>query len=157
MLRDVFPPGTALLLLNDDPEVAVECGFDGAHVGQTDTGVSTARAVLGPARILGVSTHTPDQALAAGAADVDYVAIGPVFETRTKPDAESPVGVCGVQAARAVVRKPLVAIGGIGPGRGRQVLQAGADAVAYISALLPEEQGMQAVLQRARDILAGLK
>ncbi len=162
MLRDVFPPGSAFLLLNDYPEMVAMCGFDGAHVGQGDAGVEAARALVGADRILGVSTHSADQAMAAGAADVDYVAVGPVYATATKADAAPVVGVCGVQAAKAVVRKPLVAIGGIGPAQGRAVLQAGADAVALIGALLPGallpgEPGRQVLAQRAGDILAGLK
>lgn len=156
-LRNIFPPGEAFLLLNDYPKLVPEVGFDGAHVGQGDQAVEEARAQLGPDRILGISTHTADQALAASATEVDYVAIGPVFATATKQDAESPVGICGVQAAKAVTRKPLVAIGGITPAQCQQVLLAGADAVVLISALLPSDHGIQAVTQRAQDILAGLK
>ncbi len=156
-LRKIFPKGEAFLLLNDHPDLVPELEFDGAHVGQGDLGVQRARAQLGRDRMLGISTHTADQALAASATDVDYVAIGPVFITATKPDAAPPVGICGVQAAKAVTRKPLVAIGGIARTQCRQVLLAGADAVVLISALLPQEPGICAVKQRAQDILAGLK
>ncbi len=156
-IRAIFPEGAALLMLNDYPELVAECGFDGAHVGQGDASAAEARRLLGPDRLLGVSTHTADQALAASATEADYVAIGPVYATQTKADAEPVVGLCGVHAAAAVVRKPLVAIGGIGVAQGRGVLQAGASAVALVSALLPREQEMDAFTRRARDILAGLK
>ena len=156
-LRELFPPGEAFLLLNDHSELAEECNFDGAHVGQTDTPIDVARAHLGPDRILGLSTHTPDQALAADSTEADYLAIGPVYATQTKPDAEPPVGLCGVQAAKAITRKPLVAIGGITAAQGRAVLHTGADSIALISALLPHEHNLHAVTQRARDILAALK
>ncbi len=138
-LRALFPPGECFLVLNDHPQVAAECGFDGAHVGQSDASVDDARARLGPDRILGLSTHTMDQIVAASQQDVDYVAIGPVFATASKADAESPVGLSGVQAARAVVRGPLIAIGGIAASQCRDVLQSGADAVALISALLSDD------------------
>ncbi len=157
VLRAIFPVGEAFLLLNDHPELASEVDFDGAHVGQTDMAIELARQQLGPERILGVSTHTADQALAANGTEADYLAVGPVFTTTTKADTASVVGMCGVHAARAVVRKPLVAIGGIGLEQVRDVLCAGADAVALISALLPRERGLHAVTKRAQDILAALK
>lgn len=156
-LRAIFPAGEYLLLLNDDPRLALEAGLDGAHVGQGDMPAQEARRVLGPDHILGISTHTPDEALAAGALDVDYLAIGPVFATTTKADASTPVGLCGVQAAKAVARKPLVAIGGIAPAQCRPVLQAGADSVALISALFPVDKRPGAFTQQAQDILAALK
>ena len=156
-LRAMFPAGEAFLLLNDFPGLAAEAGFDGAHVGQTDASIGAARQLLGPDAILGISTHTADEALAATETDADYIAIGPVFATQSKADAQAPVGMCGVQAAKAVVRKPLVAIGGIAPAQCRQVLRAGADAVALISALLPQKDVFGGVTQRAQDILGALK
>lgn len=156
-LRGMFPQGEAFLILNDYPELVAESGFDGVHVGQGDAGVAEARSAVGPDRMIGVSTHSADQALMAGESDVDYVAIGPVFGTVTKLDAEPVVGLCGVQAARAVARKPLVAIGGIGLERAREVRSAGADAVAVISGLLPEEDDAAAFMRRAQDFLQRLK
>lgn len=149
--------GSAFLLLNDYPDMVAECGFDGAHIGQGDLHAAAARDLLGEDRILGVSTHSADQALAASASDVDYVAVGPVYTTQTKLDAEPSIGLCGVQAAAAVVRRPLVAIGGIAPQQGSDVLRAGATSVAMISALLPHEHGHAAFTRRAQDILAGFK
>lgn len=131
----------ALLLLNDRAHLVAhlvaQFGWHGVHLGQGDLPVAQARALVGDGALIGISTHSADQALAANAFDVDYVAIGPVFATTTKVDAEPAVGVCGVQAARAVTRRPLVAIGGIGSARAGVVRAAGADMVAAISALLP--------------------
>ncbi len=161
-LRSIFKDETdAILILNDYVELVSACGFDGAHVGQTDASVAYARSVLGDGSILGVSTHSADEAMLAAESDCDYVAIGPVFMTTTKPDAAPAVGLCGVQAARAVVRKPLVAIGGIGPQETREVREAGADSIAVISALLdaggpPEEQGSK-ITRGVRDFLLRLK
>lgn len=154
-LRKQLPRPT-LLLLNDYPHLVSAADADGVHVGQTDCSVVVAREVVGPERIVGVSTHSADQALAANATDADYIAIGPVFATSSKMDAEPVVGVCGVQAARAVTTKPLVAIGGIGLDEARVVRKAGADSVAVISALLPSAD-LQAVAERAQDFLARLK
>lgn len=155
-LREVFPAGDAFLILNDRPDLVEACGFDGAHIGQADRSVQQARAILGPDRLLGVSTHSADQVLEGQGADVDYIAIGPVFHTGTKLDADPVVGLCGVQAARAVTGKPLVAIGGIRLGDARAVEMAGADSVAVISALLPSSN-LAEIVETAQDFLARLK
>jgi len=164
-LRTIFRSGegragegaAALLILNDHVNLVEESGFDGVHVGQSDAGITEARATVGPDRIVGVSTHSADQAMRAGQSDVDYVAIGPVFGTSTKLDVEPVVGLCGVQAACAVVRKPVVAIGGITLGRALAVRRMGANAVAVISGLLPEENDRAALIVRAQDFLRCLK
>ena len=85
-LRKLLPP-SVLFLLNDYPGLVQASGADGVHVGQTDQTIVDARDAVGPERIVGVSTHSADQALVAGGTDADYVAIGPVFATGTKPDA----------------------------------------------------------------------
>ncbi len=121
-------------LINDRADVAAIVGADGVHLGQDDITPAAARAILGPDAIVGLSTHSVAQAITA--LDVDYVAIGPVFPTRTKRDAEPVVGLDGVRAVRAQVRCPLVAIGGIDLERAPAVRAAGADLVAMIGALL---------------------
>ena len=140
----VFRAGQSILLLNDRVHLLQRSGWDGVHVGQGDMPVSLAREQMGDGAILGLSTHTPEQAELAGREDIDYVAIGPVFATTTKLDAEPVVGLCGLQAARALVRKPLVAIGGITSSSMPSVLQAGADSVAVISGLLMGNPGAAA-------------
>jgi thiamine-phosphate pyrophosphorylase len=155
-LRSIFPAGEAVLLLNDRVALCVAAGADGVHVGQEDMPPAEARRILGRARLLGVSTHNMGQmraALATGAAD--YLAIGPVFATSSKDNPDPVVGLEGVKAARALTRLPLVAIGGITGENGREVIEAGADAVAAISALLPERGREMA--QRVRDFLAFLR
>lgn len=134
-LRALF--GTsATLILNDRVHLFTASGFDGVHVGQGDASVADVRIAIGPAAVLGVSTHTPSQVADADTLDVSYIAIGPVFTTLTKPDAEPAVGLDGVRHARTLTAKPLVAIGGITAHTASHVLAAGADAVAVISALL---------------------
>ena len=155
-LRGIFPAGDAVLLLNDRVHLCAPVGADGVHIGQEDMLPQMARQILGPHHVLGVSTHNATQlsaAIASGAAD--YLAIGPVFATGSKESPDPVVGLAGVKAARASTRLPLVAIGGITGGNGREVIEAGADSIAVISALLPQDgQGMA---ERVRDFLALLR
>jgi thiamine-phosphate pyrophosphorylase len=123
------------IIVNDRVDIALAIGADGVHLGQQDLPPDRARALLGPTRILGYSTHSLEQALEANLADIDYIAIGPVFQTATKERADPIVGTETVSAVRASVSKPLVAIGGITLGRARSVIDAGADSVAVISDL----------------------
>ena len=142
----------ALLLVNDRVAVAVEAGADGAHVGPGDLAPDEARRILGPGRILGVTTHDLAQANRAVAAGADYVGIGPVFPTDTKG---VPVRVIGPEAAGRVaraIRVPAFAIGGIGPSNARRVREGGCDRVAACAAILGAEDPERA----AREILEAL-
>ncbi|HXV63956.1 MAG TPA: thiamine phosphate synthase [Vicinamibacteria bacterium] len=125
----------ARLIVNDRADVALLAQADGVHVGRDDLSAEATRRVVGPGRIIGLSTHSEEQAREADRATIDYVAIGPIFETTTKTSDVPPLGLEGVRAARRVVRKPLVAIGGITLDRAPSVLTAGADGVAVVSAL----------------------
>jgi thiamine-phosphate pyrophosphorylase len=129
------PAQSLLLILNDWPELAVEAGFDGAHVGQMDMSPAEARRILGPEKILGFSTHNEAQLRSAEPEPVNYIAIGPVYATRTKENPDPVVGLDGVRRARSLTRKPLVAIGGITAENAGAVLEAGADSVAVISGI----------------------
>jgi len=126
----------APLVVNDRADIARIVGADGLHVGQDDLTGTDARTVVGPGVLLGVSTHNLDQLAAAAAEAVDYVAIGPVFPTRTKENPDPVVGLEMVRRARAATTRPLVAIGGITRANARSVVEAGADGVAVISDLL---------------------
>ncbi len=126
------------LIMNDRADLCLAAGFDGVHVGQEDLSPESARRIVGPNLMLGVSTHTSEQVIEACKTSADYVAIGPVFATASKSDPDPVVGLDGVRQARALTRKRLVAIGGITRGNCRSVIDAGADAVAVISDLLQE-------------------
>ena len=106
-----------------------------SHLGQHDLSASAARRLLGVRAVIGLSTHTPEELRGALNEPVDYLAVGPVFETATKADSAPVVSLSGVRAARELYRGPLVAIGGISQPRIRSVLAAGADAAAVISAV----------------------
>ena len=125
----------AVLVMNDRVDLALLAGW-GVHVGHGDLLPEDARKVLGEGKLIGVSTHNEAQIVAADASAADYVAIGPVFATATKADTEPVVGLEGVRRARALTRKPLVAIGGITLENAQSVIDAGADSVAVISGLV---------------------
>ena len=125
------------LIINDRADIAAAVGADGVHLGQDDLPVAAARERLGATAIIGLSTHSLSQAEAATKLGIDYLAIGPIFSSATKEDTAPEVGLDGLKAVRSRVGEfPLVAIGGITVDRALNVLQAGADSVAIISALL---------------------
>ena len=127
-----------MLIMNDRADLALAADFDGVHVGQDDLTVEAVRRIVGPKMIIGASTHNPEQVREADAANPDYIAIGPVFATGSKANPDPVVGLEGVRIARSLTKKPLVAIGGIALATGRSVIEAGADGLALISALLPD-------------------
>jgi thiamine-phosphate pyrophosphorylase len=126
----------ALFLVNDRPDIALACRADGVHLGQDDLPIAAARRILGAQATIGTSTHDLEQARAAAAAGADYVAVGPVYATASKVNPLAPRGLELVRAARATLRCPLVAIGGITVETAPAVRAAGADAVAMIGALV---------------------
>jgi thiamine-phosphate pyrophosphorylase len=126
------------LIMNDRADLCLAAEFDGVHVGQDDLSPESVRRIIGPDRWLGVSTHNPEQLSEADLTSADYLAIGPVFATSSKEKPDPVVGLEGVRRARALTRKPLVAIGGITRANAASVIEAGADSVAVISDLLRE-------------------
>jgi thiamine-phosphate pyrophosphorylase len=127
-------------ILNDRADLCLAADCDGVHVGQDDLSPHAARALVGPDRWVGVSTHNPEQVQVASQWPVDYIAVGPVFATSTKANPDPVIGLEGVRTARALTSKPLVAIGGITRANCRSVIDAGADSVAVISDLINEPQ-----------------
>jgi thiamine-phosphate pyrophosphorylase len=125
----------ALFILNDRPDLAAAANADGVHVGQDDVAVSEARALLGPDRLVGLSTHTPEQVEAASEAGADYIGVGPLYETPTKPGRPA-VGLELVRYAAVNATMPFFAIGGVDPGNLAAVRGAGAGRVAVVRALV---------------------
>jgi thiamine-phosphate pyrophosphorylase len=126
----------ALLVVNDDLEVALAAGADGVHLGQEDMPLAEARRRAGSALLVGISTHTADQVGGAVAGGADYLGFGPVFPTGSKERPDPVVGTGGLAAAvRAAAPVPVVAIGGITPERAAEVAAAGAHAACAISAV----------------------
>lgn len=134
------------LIINDRVDVALALGADGVHLGQDDLPPLAARRILGDRALIGFSTHNVEQAVAASALPVDYLAIGPLFATSSKENPDPVVGLDGLRHVREAVPRhiPLVAIGGITPENAQAVLAAGADSLAVISALLRDPARIEA-------------
>jgi thiamine-phosphate pyrophosphorylase len=130
--------GHVKLVMNDRADLCLAAEYDGVHVGQEDLSPPSVRGIIGPDRWLGFSTHNLQQVKEADRTSADYLAIGPVFSTSSKDKPDPVVGLEGVRLARALTRKPLVAIGGITRANAASVIEAGADSVAVISDLLRE-------------------
>jgi hydroxymethylpyrimidine kinase/phosphomethylpyrimidine kinase/thiamine-phosphate diphosphorylase len=127
----------ALFIVNDDPHLALDCQADGVHLGQQDMSIAEARTLLGPDKIIGTSNRTAEQAVASQQAGADYVAIGSIYPTDSKHDAVH-IGLDVLRDIRRAVEVPLVAIGGIDRDRAGAVIDAGADAIALISAVMAD-------------------
>ena len=150
----VARPCGARLIINDRVDIALALKAYGVHLGQDDLPPEAARELLGEDSIIGFSTHTVEQAIKAARLPVDYIAIGPIFETKSKENPDAVVGLDGLRLVRQAVGKiPLVAIGGIKRENILETLAAGADSVAVISLLLT---GRGEIEDRTREILAGL-
>jgi thiamine-phosphate pyrophosphorylase len=139
------------LIVNDRVDVALAIGADGVHVGDDDMPCTMARQLLGPGAIIGRSLLAAPDAEAAAA---DYFAASPVFATGTKPDAGPGLGLAGVAALRRAVDRPLIGIGGIDRHNARAVIEAGADGVAVVSAIIAAEDP-QAAARALREAMAG--
>jgi thiamine-phosphate pyrophosphorylase len=126
-------------VINDRADVALAVRADGVHVGQEDLPPASVRALVGPEVCVGYSTHNEVQLRASGREPVDYVALGPVFATGSKENPDAVVGVGELARLRLLTSRPLVAIGGITRANAREVLAAGADAIAVISDLLGDD------------------
>lgn len=127
-----------LFIVNDRPDLAIACGAGGVHLGQDDMPAAIARKTVPEDFIIGVSVCTPAQAVRAEKDGADYLAASPVFPTGSKPDAKSFCGIDGIRRIRAVSQLPLIAIGGITKENACDVILAGADGIAVISAVVGE-------------------
>jgi thiamine-phosphate pyrophosphorylase len=149
---DAFRGLGAPFILNDRPDLVEACGADGVHVGQDDATPAQARALVGPDRIVGRSTHAPEQADAAEAdPEVDYLAVGPVWETPTKAGRPA-AGLEYVEHASRTVGKPWFAIGGIDAGNLAAVVERGARRIVVVRAITEAADPERA----ARDLRSGL-
>lgn len=147
-------PAFVRLWINDRTDIALAAGADGVHLGEDDLPPAIARQVAGDQLLIGYSTHSVEEALAAAAdAAIDYLAIGPIFRSSTK-DVRRPLGVDIVRRLREQVEKPIIAIGGIDAGNIASVLRAGADSAAVIAAVYDKGTIVEN-LQRLIDAAGG--
>jgi len=142
------------LIINDHPEVAAEVGSEGVHVGQDDEAVAKARALVGPDCLIGKSTHSLAQAVAAADEAADYIGFGPLYATGTKPD-YVPIGLADIAAVHERVRVPIFCIGGVNVARLDEVLAAGARRVVVVSAFLQAPDVAAAVRELKKRIKVG--
>ena len=154
LLKQIFSGNDLKLIMNDRSDLALLAGFDGVHVGQDDLSAEDTRSIVGPNPWVGVSTHTTQQVIEANETSCDYIAYGPIFPTASKNNPDPTVGLDGLRMARALTRKPLVAIGGITRRNCRSVLEAGADSAAVISDLLPPTNDSSNTRKIAEEFLA---
>jgi thiamine-phosphate pyrophosphorylase len=142
----------ALFILNDRPDLVERAGADGVHVGQDDVSAARARAIVGPDKLVGLSTHTPDQVDGGGNPNVDYIGVGPVHATPTKPGRPA-VGLELVRYAAAHAEVPFFAIGGITTSNVAQVAAAGGTRIAVVRALT-EAQNPERTARALRAAIA---
>ena len=149
-LRAATRAAGAALLINDRVDIALACDADGVHLPAHSFAIAEARALLGPSRLIGVSTHAPEEVAAAAAAGADFAVLGPLFDTPPKRPFGAPLGVDALRRARALTALPLFGIGGIDASNAAAVRAAGADGVAVIRAVLaaPDPAAAAADLQR---------
>ena len=150
-MRAAIPSAGPIFILNDHPELVAEIGADGIHVGQDDLSVAEARSQARPGALVGKSTHSLDQAIAAEKEGADYIGVGPIYATPTKPD-YVPVGPALIGQVRDAVRVPQFCIGGINEQTLPEVLAAGALRVVIVSALLQSDD-IPAYCQLVREQL----
>ncbi len=154
-LKGRLAPLGVPLIVNDRVEVAKAAGADGVHLGQDDLDAARARAILGPDGLIGVSAGTAEEAARIDKGLADYVGIGAVYATATKPDAGPPIGLARLAAlARALRPLPVVAIGGIGLREAAEVMASGAaDGIAVVSAICgaPDPEAAARALRREID------
>jgi thiamine-phosphate pyrophosphorylase len=144
-LRQAAAKAGVLFIVNDRCDLALAIDADGIHLGQGDLSLDLARKVMGPEKLIGISTHSPTQVRDATAGKPDYLGFGPIFTPGSKQDHDPVVGLEGLRAIRSLTPLPVFAIGGIHLDRVNDVVRAGADGVAVISAILKAPDISQAV------------
>jgi len=135
-LRQAAAKAGVLFIVNDRCDLALAVDADGVHLGQGDLPLDMAKKVMGPDKLIGISTHNPDQVREATAGKPDYLGFGPIFKPGSKQGHDPVVGLEGLRAMRSLTSLPVFAIGGIQIDQAGEVMRAGANGVAIISAIL---------------------
>lgn len=152
-LKETLKPLGVPLLINDRIDVALAVDADGVHIGQSDMPYKTARALLGPDKIIGLSVENMEDIRLANELDVDYVGISPVYSTHTKTDTAAPFGLEGLREAVKLSIHPTVAIGGMNMKTAKDVMACGTDGIAVVSAIVSADSPCEA----ARNLLEVMK
>lgn len=142
-----------IFLVNDRLDVALAVNADGVHLGQEDMDIEIARKLLGSEKIIGLTVHNSKEAIFAEKSGADYIGLSPIFATNTKGDAGKACGIEMIKKARKAVKIPIAAIGGINKGNIREVVKAGADSAAAISAILCSDDVFKEVSKFKKSIM----
>lgn len=156
-LKAVLKPLGIPLIINDRVDVALAVDADGVHIGQSDMAYADARRLLGPDKIIGLSVENFKDLEVANGLDVDYIGISPVYGTPTKTDTAEPFGLDGLRKAVQMSVHPTVAIGGMNASTIRDVMAAGADGVAVVSAICSAPSPHTAAEELKREVYAGVR
>ncbi len=151
-IREIADELCKLFIVNDRVDVAIASGADGVHLGQSDLPVEVARDLMGEDAIIGVSVHNAEEAVAAVDGGADYLSVGAIFSTSTKPDAQQGLGLGAIYEVVRAVDVPVVAIGGINRGNIQHVIRAGADSAAVVSAVVAQDD-VRAAAHELRDLI----
>ena len=151
-IRKVADEYCRFFFVNDRVDIALASGADGVHLGQSDIPLEVARDLMGETAIIGISVDNVEQAVAAAEGGADYIGIGAIFNTSTKPDAKQGVGLGAIYEIRQAVDIPIVAIGGINRGNIQDVVRAGADAAAVVSAVIAQDD-IRSAAHELRDLI----
>jgi thiamine-phosphate pyrophosphorylase len=151
-IRKITAEAGATFIINDDIHLALAIGADGIHLGQDDLPVPKAQEMVGGRMLVGLSTHSPEQAIAAVAAGIDYIGVGPIYRTYTKKNACAPVGLDYVRFAAGNITIPWVAIGGIKEDNVMEVIQNGARMVAMVTEIVGAEDIVEKIAAIRRGI-----
>lgn len=143
-LRNICRNHHIPFIVNDDIQLAIELDADGVHVGQGDMSVNEIRKIVPDDYIIGLSTSNIKEAKEAELLKVDYIGVGAIFSTKTKADATEPMGIAGLKAIRQATSLPIVGISGINQDNAHEIIQAGADGVAVVSAISQAKNPEQA-------------
>jgi thiamine-phosphate pyrophosphorylase len=157
VLRELLAPRGVPLIINDRVDVAMASGAGGVHLGRDDMAYPDARRLLGPDAVIGLSVETMDDVMHAEQFDVDYLGVSPIFATPTKTDTVGVWGIDGLAAVRRRSRHRLVAIGGLHAGNVSDVIAAGADAVAVVSAVCGAPDPRAAAAELVAAMAAGAR
>jgi thiamine-phosphate pyrophosphorylase len=156
-IRDILRPKKIPFLINDRIDVALACDADGVHLGQEDLPLQRARKILGKNRLIGISANSFFEALDAEKNGADYIGVGPIFFTPSKKEPGQILGLSGLKAIREKVSIPILAIGGINKENVKGVIQAGADGIAVISAIMSADDAIKATRELKDSIRTALE
>jgi thiamine-phosphate pyrophosphorylase len=151
-IRAITRDHGVMFIVNDHVDIAVLVDADGVHVGQDDLPVAAVRQLVGPEKIIGLSTHSPDQARAALAAGADYIGVGPIYSTKTKDDVCDPVGLEYLEYAVENIPLPFVAIGGIKQHNIDAVIERGAKTICLVTEIVGADDIVQVVKKLTKTI-----